>query len=477
MTTTTATARDWTGLAVVLAATFMGQVDGFIVNVASPTIQRDLPAGFDQIQLVGAAYVFACAAGLVTGGRLGDRFGRRRVFLAGVTVFTIASLCCGLAPNADLLIAFRFGQGAAAAALIPQELAIVRTMFHDDAQRARALGAYGVALGLGVIAGIAGGGILVDLDVAGLGWRSVFLLNVPIGVAILALGRFTIGESRSETTVRLDTVGALLTAFSIPALLVPLIFGPRAGWSVWVWVSALVGVLLIVVLASQQRRNADPLYPPHVLATPGFPLSMATLAAFFAGNAGLFLVFTYHLQTGLGLDPMAAGLMFTPLGIGFAAGSALTGRLGRYGTRVPVAGTGLIAVCLLVMATAAGMSQAPLAVLIGLIGLGQGLVVAPLVGVVLGRVTPDEAGAASGIASTVVQFGLAFGFAMIGVLYRTVLGGTPGDAAIDPSHHSAAFTAATLVLAGTAAVTSVLCWYLARPRKITGTNRPDGATV
>jgi MFS family permease len=467
----TATIRDWIGLGVVLAATFMGQVDGFIVNVASPTIQRDLPAGFDQIQLVGAGYVFACAAGLVTGGRLGDRFGRRRVFLAGVAAFTLTSVLCGLAANAELLIAARFVQGASAAALTPQELAIVRATFHDAAQRARALGAYGVVIGLGVICGIAGGGVLADLDVAGLGWRSVFLVNVPIGLAILVLGRFTVAESRSGSTVGFDTIGAVLTAIAIPALLVPLIFGPRAGWSAWVGLSALAGLLAIAVLARQQRRVAarhgDPLYPPHVLTTRGFPLSVAALGAFFAGNAGLFLVFTYHLQTGLSLGPLTAALMFTPLGAGFAAGSAVSGRLSsRWGMRVPITGNAVIAGCLLAGAVATrtppGTQQVLLAMMIGLIGLAEGLVVAPLIAGILGRVRPDDAGAASGIAATVVQFGLAFGFSVTGVWYRLVLGGTPGDPAFGLAEHSVAFAAAAVLLAMVAVVTSLLCWRLAR---------------
>ncbi|WP_189213112.1 MFS transporter [Actinokineospora fastidiosa] len=459
--------RDWVGLGVVLAATFMGQVDGFIVNVASPTIQRELPAGFDQIQLVGAAYVFACAAGLVTGGRLGDRFGRRRVFLAGVGAFTVASLCCGLATSAEVLILCRFLQGACAAALIPQELAIIQATFHDARQRGRAFGAYGVALGLGVIAGIAGGGVLVGLDVGGMGWRSVFLINVPIGVAIVVVGRWAIRESRSDAAVGFDIAGAALTALAIPALLVPLMFGPRAGWHGWVWLSALTGLLLVAALARQQRRLADRggdgLYPPHVLANRRFRLGMVVLAVFFAGNAGLYLVFTYHLQTGLGLDSLTAGLMFTPLGVGFAAGSAITGRLN--GTRVPVIGAALIACCLLAMAavafTGATAEQTLLAVLIGAVGAGQGLVVSPLVAVVLNRVEPDHAGAATGIAATVVQFGLAAGFSLVGIAYRVVLGGIPGDPAIDPARHHVAFAAVALALTAGAALTGVLCRRLA----------------
>lgn len=468
---TTASARDWAGLFVVLTATFMGQVDGFIVNVASPTIQRELPAGFDQIQLVGAVFVFAAAAGLVTGGRLGDRFGHRRMFLIGAAGFTAASLLCGIAPNAESLIAARFLQGLFAALQGPQVLAIVRSTFLDAGQRGRAVGFYGVSLGLGTIVGIAGGGVLTDLDVAGLSWRAVFLINVPIGVALLLVGRFTIAATRSSTVVGIDLAGAVLTAVAIPALLVPLILGPRTGWSVWLWISAAGGVLVLVALVYQQRRVArrggSPLYPPHVLATRGFPLSLVTVGLFFAGNAGLFLVFTYHLQTGLGLDPFHAGLMFMPLGVGFAIGSRVAGRLGaRWGMRVPIVGTGVNAVCLTAGAAVAyadpGLQKVVLTIVIGVLGLAQGVVVTPLVAGILGRITPDDAGAASGIASTAVQFGLASGFTVTGVWYGYVLGGVPGASGLSLADHNTAFAAAALLLATLAVVTSLLCWRLSR---------------
>ncbi len=468
---TTASTRNWVGLAVVLTATFMGQVDGFIVNVASPTIQRDLPAGFDQIQLIGAVFVFAAAALLVTGGRLGDRFGHRRMFLVGAAGFTVASLLCGLAPNAELLIAARFVQGVFAALQGPQVLAIVRSTFLDAAQRGRAVGYYGVSLGLGTIVGIAAGGVLTDLDVAGLGWRAVFLINVPIGIILLVLGPLTIAESRPGTVVGIDGIGAALTAVAVPALLVPLILGPRTGWSGWIWGSAAAGVLVLVALARQQRgvarRGGAPLYPPHVLTTRGFPLSLTTVGVFFAGNAGLFLVFTYHLQTGLGLDPLAAGLMFMPLGVMFAVGSAVAPRLGnRWGMRVPIVGTCVNAVCLIIGAAMAhtdpGVQQVVLTIMIAVLGLAQGVVVTPLVAGILGRITPDDAGAASGIASTVVQFGLAFGFAVTGVWYGIVLGGPPGGPGNDLAAQNTAFMAAALLLAVGAAITSLLCWRLSR---------------
>lgn len=445
-----ATARDWIGLGAVLGATFMGQVDGFIVVIAAPSIQRALPASFWQIQLVGATYVLACAAGLITGGRLGDRYGRRRVFLLGVAVFTLASLACGLAPNAAVLIVARFVQGVGAAALIPQELALVRTIFLDTGQRARAIRYYGVVLGLGVIFGLAGGGLLVHWDIVGLGWRSAFLINVPVGAFIL-LARDAIAESRAGDSPGLDPAGAALTALALPALLLPLILGQQTGWS---WLSLPVGVAAAVVLIRQQRTAANPLFPGRVLAAPGMPAGLAAIATFFAGNAGLFLIFTYYAQTGLGLDPLAAGLMFVPLGIGFSIGSAVSGRtVTRVGPRLPVVGclflAAVLAAQLGLVHTEPAAQTILLGIAIGVVGLAQGLVVSPLIAGIFDQISPDDAGAASGGAATATQIGLATGFAAVGAWYHLFLGG--GD-------QVGAYCAAILVLVALAVVTSQLCW-------------------
>jgi MFS family permease len=454
--------REWLGLGTVLAATFMTQVDGFIVNVASPSIQLDLGAGFDQIQFVGAAYVVAFGALLITGARLGDRVGHRTVFLYGVAGFTLTSLLCGLAPSAELLILARFLQGATAAFMAPQVLSIIRAAVPDTDQRAKAVGVYGVVIGLGVISGIAGGGILVDLDLAGLGWRPVLLVNVPIGLAILLLGRLLPAGAASPAS-RLDLAGAALTTVGLPALLVPLIFGPGGAW--WLWLGLPVALAVFAGLAAQQHRllarGGAPLFPPRVLTARGMRLSLLTVLSLFATNSGLFLVFTYYLQTGLGIEPLLAGLMFVPLGFGFSVASAANRWLtSRVRVPIPVVGCATVAGVLLAGAaiTRAPESAQPalLAVMIGLAGLGQGMVVPPLVAGILSRVEPADAGAASGMAATVTQLGLALGVAVTGGWYRTVLGATPGDPGVPFDEHRTAFAAAAVLLAVLATGTSLL---------------------
>ncbi|MGC5334564.1 MFS transporter [Micromonospora sp. DT62] len=464
--------REWLGLGAVLAATFMTQVDGFVVNVASPSIQRDLDAGFDQIQFVGAAYVIAFGALMVTGARLGDRMGHRTVFLWGVAGFTVTSLLCGVAPDADLLIVARFLQGATAAFMAPQVLAIIRATMQDPDRLARAISVYGVVIGLGVISGIAGGGLIVEADILGLGWRPALLINVPVGIAILALGGI-LPRTVPKAPHRLDLAGAALTIVAAPALLVPLVFGTDG--SPWLWLGVPLALVLSVVLVRQQRRlhreGGEPLFPPRVVTAPGMRLSLVTVLALFATNSGLFLVFTYYLQTGLRFTPLTAALMFVPLGIGFSLGSAASRRVARLvSAPTPAVGCGLLAAVLLASAAvvqAPESAQAPMLVaVITLAGFGQGLVVSPLVAGILGRVRPAEAGAASGMATTVTQFGLAFGVAVAGVCYRTVLGATPGDPDVPFADHATAFAVTALLLAASAicaGLVSVRLHHLPKP--------------
>ncbi|EME52528.1 major facilitator transporter [Amycolatopsis decaplanina DSM 44594] len=461
----------------VLLATFMGQIDMFIVNVASPPIQADLGASFGQIQFVIDGYVIAYAAGMVTGGKLGDRFGRKKVFQYGVAAFTVASLLCALCPTANLLIVARVVQGAAAAVLMPQVLSIIQGTFARQRDRQRAIGAYGSVIGLGVVAGLIGGGLLLNVDVAGLEWRTIFLINVPIGLLILLAAPSTVRESRSEVTARLDMVGTVLTASVLPILLIPLSLGPEHGWPLWIWVCFAAAALLTAVLFRYENRLAarggDPLLPARVLRGRGFPASMATVTVFFAGNAGYFLVLTYYLQSALNLDPLATGVVFVPLGVGFAVASVAGRRLAeRYGTRVLITGALLMFASFLPMpfiVQAGTSTQAvALAATIGLSGIGQGLVVSPLVGIAMAQVPADLTGAGSGVLNTVTQAAMAVGIAGIGTVYRAALGRNPQDtASIPASDFGDAFVVTCGVLAALAVATAVLSWVLGRSRTAT----------
>ncbi|MFF5982471.1 MFS transporter [Streptomyces olindensis] len=468
-----ATGRDWAGLTVVLLAMFMSQIDMFIVNVAAPAIQADLNAGFGQLQFVIDGYVIAYAAGMVTGGRLGDRFGRKRTFLYGVAAFTLTSLLCALAPSPATLIAARVLQGLSAAVMTPQVLSLIRAVFVHERDRARAVGAYGAAIGAGVIAGLVGGGLLLDLDVAGLGWRMIFLINLPIGAAILGAAVLAVAESRSDDLPRLDIAGAVFTAVLLPLVLVPLILGGEHGWPWWTYVCfALSGIGAMLFLRWERRtesRGNDPLLPSRLLRAKGFPLSMGTVLLFFSGNAGLFLVLTYHLQSGLRLTPLAASMVFVPLGLGFIAASAGCRRLAaRFGIGVSVAGGLVMAAGLAAVPAVTGLestSQAiGLAAVMGVSGFGQGLVVAPLVDTVLSRVHPDDAGAGSGVLNTVTQAGMAFGVAVIGALYRGFLGTNPQAPGPDTGigDFADAFDLTACVLAAVAVGTALLAVRLGR---------------
>lgn len=429
--------RTWLALGVVLSALFMSQIDLFIINVAMPSIQASLDASFGESQFFIDGYVIAYAALMVLGGRLGDRYGRKRIFIRGVLAFIATSLCCALSPTPLFLVVARVLQGLSAAVMTPQVLSIIRTLFDDKKSRGRAVGAYGSSIGLGVIVGLIAGGGLLQLDVGGLGWRMIFLINVPIGLAVLVSGQRLIPETRSSNPPMLDPIGAGMTGLILPALLVPVTVGAEFDWPWWIWVSfAAAGILLVVFFRWERALESggrNPLLPTRLLRTTSFPTSMATVFVFFAGNSGLFLVLTYHLQSGLALDPMSTSLVFTPLGVGFVVSSTMSRRLAeQFGLTVALAGGALMAIALASVPFITGQAPThqyvPLAVMLALSGLGQGFVVAPVVGRILSRLTADDAGAGSGVLNTVNQIGMASGVAAVGALYRAQLGTNPQTA-------------------------------------------------
>jgi EmrB/QacA subfamily drug resistance transporter len=408
-------------LPTVLTGVFITILDFFIVNVAIPTTQRDLHASATAIEWVVAGYGLAYGSGLVLGGRLGDIFGRRRVFTLGLALFTLASIACGLAPDATTLVAARVAQGASAALLAPQVLAILRTTYSGPAQ-AKAINMYALTMGLAAVFGQLIGGLLIHADLFGLGWRTCFLINVPIGVVALVMTRRTVPESRLSGTVRLDLGGTALVTLALVATLLPLIEGREQHWPLWTWLSFAIAAALL--LAYSRRRHDSPLIDLALFRERAFTVGLLIQLAFTMGMAAYFLIFALYAQEGRGLDALQAGLVFLPIGAGYLAASLLTPTLvARFGHQVIALG-GLTRALGLTALLIAVIHNGPIGWLVPALlidGFGMGLALAPIMGTVLARVAPHHAGAAAGVFTTTQQVGGAIGVGIIGIVFYSNL--------------------------------------------------------
>ncbi|GAA2267483.1 MULTISPECIES: MFS transporter [Kitasatospora] len=459
--------RRWLALPVILVGTFMTILDFFIVNVAIPSAQSDLHASGAQIQLVVAGYGVAYAAGLITGGRLGDLYGRRRLFVIGLTLFTLASAGCGLATSANLLILARMAQGVAAALLFPQVLSIINVTYTGE-DRPKAFMGFGMTIGLASVSGQVIGGLLIQADVLGLGWRSCFLVNVPVGLAVLALVPSLVPESRSATARGLDLVGFAIVTPGLLLLLIPLVEGRQAGWPLWSWVCLVASVVVLGVFARHQRqlsqRGGTPLVEPALFKTRSFLTGLLTMFTVYAGMASFFLVFALYLQEGLGFSALKSGLVCLPCGVGFFALSMGSPRIVRaLGHRTlalgaVILGIGEIAMALVALRADSRPSTALLALLMLVIGAGMGAMGPPLIAQVLLGVPGEHTGSASGVLSTTQQMAGALGVALIGIIFYGTLG-----SAGSPGHYGRAFAASlayTLLLALiTAVITTPRRWW------------------
>jgi EmrB/QacA subfamily drug resistance transporter len=427
--------QTWGTLAVLMAGTFMIVLDFFIVNVALPSMQLDLHASTSAIEWVVAGYGLTFATCLITAGRIGDQIGRRRAFSIGLALFTLTSLACGLAPNAALLIAARLVQGLAAALISPNVLAIIGVAYQGP-DRVRAITVYGMVMGFAAAGAQLIGGALVQADFDGLGWRTVFLINVPVGIAAL-LARSQLPESRTAGS-RIDLLGTLLVTTGLIAVLLPLVEGRQQGFPEWTWVSlAAAPVILGIFVAHQLRlsqRGGRPLLEPRLFRERSFSAGLLTQLAFWSGMASFFVVLALYLQLGRGLNALQAGLLFTILAGAYLVTSLRAPRLTlRYGRRLITIGALTLAVgyALLLAGIAESGSEVWVAGLVpGLLvaGAGMGLCITPLVATVLSSVRPEHAGAASGTLSTVQQLGNALGVAVTGVLFFGALNSGSGYA-------------------------------------------------
>ncbi|MEU6731703.1 MFS transporter [Streptomyces physcomitrii] len=419
--------RRWFALVVILVAGFMDLLDVTIVNVVLPSVLTDLDAAYTHGEWIVAGYVLGFAALMITGGRLGDILGRRKVFLAGVAGFTAASLLCGLADGPGALIAARFLQGAMAGLMVPQILAIIHVTFPAE-ERGKVLGIWGGVLGAASAAGLVAGGLLAEADPYGLGWRAVFLVNVPVGAAALLAAWFLVPDSRAPERPRLDPLGALLSAAGILLLVHPLTEGRGLGWPPWTFLLMGAAVLVLGLFVLQQRgrtrRDNSPLMSLSLFRARAFSAGMAVWALFWIALGGFFFIWTLYMQVGLGWPPLRAGLTSSAFAVGCAAGSGtavefFTPRFGRKALLAGalLCGTGFLGYVL--VAAHYGPAVAPWQMIAPLLvaGVGFGLVVAPMIDAVLTEVPVREAGSASGVLGTVQQIGIALGTALAGVLF------------------------------------------------------------
>jgi EmrB/QacA subfamily drug resistance transporter len=413
--------RRWYALATVAAAQFLAVADAFIVNVAIPSIRADLHASGAEIQAIIAVYQIAYAALVITGGRLGDIFGRKRIFITGVIGFTMASLWCGMALGAPMLIFARGVQGAAPAMMVPQVLASIHTLF-PDAARARAFAIFGVAIGLGAAVGFIAGGWLVALNLAGMGWRSIFGVNVPIGIAIVVAALLVMPAMPRSANTRLDLPGAAVLLAGLLGLIVPLMLGREFGWSWWVWLMMAAGAITLAAFLrlerAIERRGGMPLIDLALLEDRVFTAGMCATFCFFLGNLSFYFVLTLYLQNGLGFSAFDAALTVLPLAFSFVAGSRLGGRLIE-GCAVQALG---LASTALLIATVQHPTMPALMLPLVVFGYGQGMVLAPLFSVVLTNVRHAHAGSGAGILATTQQVANGTGVVLVGAVYFAVQG-------------------------------------------------------
>ncbi len=462
--------RRWAALAVLLVGAFLAPLDFFIVNVAMPAMRSGLGASDDEVQLVISGYAVVYAVFLITGGRLGDIFGRKMVFMLGLAGFALASAMCGLAWSAPSLIAGRLLQALAAAAMAPQALASVHALFPPN-ERGRALSIYGVVIGLSSIAGQLLGGALIGADIGGFGWRLIFLINLPVALGAFLAAIPLLRDSRGAKRPRLDLGGVALSAAALTALIAPLIEGRERGWPWWS-IAMLVSSPLFAEAFRRYEiglagRGGEPLVAMDAFRAPGALRGVLALSTLYA-MAAFFLTFSIYLQAGLGRSAFAAGAAILPFSVGFLAGSTFSPAIGaRAGRMAPSVGylasaSGLAALGVLVALAPAGAapSLAGLAPALALMGLGMGMSLPTLFRVIVERVEPRHAGLVGGVVNSMLQVSAAIGVALLGGLFFVVLGSRT-----DPGAIAHAFSVTLFAVAGCHLIGAALGAGLGAPRR------------
>ncbi len=434
----------WLAFAVVIAAAVMDLLDSTITQVAAPAIRRELGGSYAVIEWVTAAYALAMAAGLLTGGRLGDLFGRRRMLLIGLAGFVAASALCAAAGSAGELIAARAAQGALGAIMLPQVFGLIRDLFAAH-EMGKAFGVYGPVMGLSAMVGPIASGGLISADVFGAGWRMIFLVNVPVGLAALVLGARLLPAgaassdgARSEVGSgarrgQLDLLGAGLAAVAMFGLVFPLAQGHALGWPAWLFAmlaaSVLVLALFVVYQIRRQRAGRTPLVEPSIFGHRSYRAGIAFSIVFVGSLGGIVMIFNVFLQNGLGFTPWHSALTTAPWAAGAFVGSAVGGiAMTKLGRRILQAGlvveaAGLLGIYAVLRGAGAGVGTVDLLAPMVVGGIGMGMVFVPLFDIVMAGVRPQEMGSASGVLQTVNALGMSLGIAGIGAIFFALAGG------------------------------------------------------
>ncbi len=427
----TARSNRWAALAVLFLASFMNLIDVSIVNVALPQIQADTGATATQLEWVAAIYVLALAVGLLPFGRFGDVFGRRRLFIWGLIGFTVSSTVCGLAPDVVTLIAARAVKGIAAAMMVPQVLAIAHVIFPPE-EKSRVFGLFGTVSSLAVVAGPIIGGALISADIAGLGWRLAFLINIPLGIAALIGARTFVPVLDTDSDARPDWIGTGLFILAAVLLVLPLIEGRALGWPLWCFAALFASIpATLAFIAFERRRSASglsALMPPGLLSNGPYLRRLGLVALFFSGVPGLFLVLAIFLQSGFGLTALQSGLVTTPFPVGVMLASMTIERFGNRHLSARIAGgaallvVGMIALQLVIRSIGAELNPYAFTLPLLVCGFGMGTAIMSLFQVTMSSVEPQEAGAGSGAMQAFQQIGAALGIAIAGQIFFGLLG-------------------------------------------------------
>ncbi len=453
----------WLGFAVVTAASVMDLLDSTITQTAAPAIRRELGGSYADIEWMTAAYTLAMSAFLLLGSRLGDAFGRKRMLLAGIGAFTLASLLCAIAPSTPVLIAARTLQGATGALMLPQGFGLIRDMFGDEGQQ-QAFGVFGPVMGLAAVIGPLTGGGLVNLNVLDTGWRAIFLVNVPIGLAALYAGRQYLPAVPATPHVKIDMLSVALAAVAGFGLVFPLIEGRAHGWPAWSFaLLALSGIAIAAFAVHQARRvrhGKAPLVEPSILRRRPYVAGLAVIVGFIGAMGGMILALNVMYQIGFGLSPLGCGAATVAIAVaaipGSITSSVLLPKIGRTTMHLGLAtmAVGLGVVAIVMGAEGGDLTPWELVAPLALTGFGMGQVFVPMFDVILAGVEPHQIGSASGLMESVQQLSMSLGIAVIGTILFDRLGSGHGPAAFVGAAERGLIVAIVFLAAAWLAV----CW-------------------